>query len=195
MSPAVPIRTPGAHPGSRRASAGGMGGRARGCETRYGAVPFRGGRDAVNERPRRDARHTPAMQMKLASVSGPGPGRDHTQQEVRLVSRRRPFILWEKAANGWLALIQTETRARHEQQQDRARVARLRRWSTRLRSAQPRTVSSVGTMYPSTSQHKQLGAGNRGTAQLLLCLLSRLPRRPQLANICASLPAFVSTWS
>lgn len=37
------------------APAGGVGGRARGCETRYGAVRFRRGRDAVNERPRRSA--------------------------------------------------------------------------------------------------------------------------------------------
>lgn len=33
---------------------------------------------------------------------------------MRLVGRRG---LSKKAANGWLALIQTETRARHEQQQ------------------------------------------------------------------------------
>lgn len=126
--------------------AGGMGGRARGCETRYGAVPFRRGRDAVNERLRRSAwSHVGSpgkglkMQVELESCLGLGragrAARGEVGQPSRSVkeSRKRLAGAYSNRDKG-----QARTAA------DRAGVARLKRWSARLRSAQARTVSSAG---------------------------------------------------
>lgn len=76
---------------------------------------------------------------------------------------------------------------------DRARVARLRCWSTRLRSAQARTVTSVWAMYPST----YLPPASNGQAMAVshrVCSVSAAPP-VAVAQHCASLPAFLSTWS
>lgn len=108
--------------------AGGTGGRARGCETRYGAVPFRHGRDAVNERLRRGAGPTLIMQAEFECCLGLGrPSRSVKE------SRKQLAGAYSNRDKG-----QARTAA------DRARVARLKRWSARLRSAQARTVSSAG---------------------------------------------------
>lgn len=77
--------------------------------------PRRREREATTKRrgPRREPGQGSGDAGRIREVSGPVSGRGGQQRHggARLVGRR------ETAANGWLALIQTETRARHEPQQ------------------------------------------------------------------------------
>lgn len=80
--------------------------------------PRRRKREATTKRrgPRREPGQGSGDAGRIREVSGPVSGRGGQDEhgDARLVGRRGQS---EEAANGWLALIQTETRARHEQQQ------------------------------------------------------------------------------
>lgn len=147
MSTAGARRASGAHRrvglGWAGASAGGVGGRARGCETRYGAVRFRRGRDAVNERPRRSAvAHggSPgkglAMQVEFERCLGlcrAGEGR--TSMETRgwsavEVSQRKPQTV------GWRLFKQRQGPGTNSSRQGRGHTAQAVVWPSQISPGQ-----------------------------------------------------------